>query len=213
MPTLLETPPTNEQPIVETHGRASLRWSGKLLPISLLIGCMLTIIVASLNYVTKADEEQLEALQAMIDKREPLKDYEKKAYCDLLWEVKQIRLCACKKNFIKEIGSLTGYPVKDVDLDWRDSGRTFEEALEEAFKRTGVPKEKFYANDWAKDINGKSDVVEWIGPGGAEVSVDAPHKYEGPDVFHIGFKTSEKGKKRVKGHIFLDCVPYFRNVE
>jgi type IV pilus biogenesis protein CpaD/CtpE len=106
MPTLQEKPHTNEPTFVETHGRASL-----LLPISLLIGCMLTIIVASLNYVTKSDEDQLEALQAKIEKREPLEKYEKEAYCDLLWKVKQIRLCACKKNFIKDIGSVTGYDV------------------------------------------------------------------------------------------------------
>lgn len=208
MPTLLEKPPTTEQPEVTTTSRST-----KLLPISLLISCLLIIIVASLNYVTKADEEQLETLQAKIDKREPLEKYEKEAYCDLLWKVKQIRLCACKKNFIKDIGSLTGYDVKDVDLDWRDSGKTFEEALQEAFRRTGIKKEQFYPKDWSKDINGKSGVVEWIGPDGAEVSIDAPHKYRGPDVFHIGFKTSGKGKNRKKGHIFLDCVPYFRNVE
>ena len=75
MPTLIEKPPTTEQPEVSTTSKST-----KILPISLLIGCILTITVASLNYVTKADEEQLEALQAMIDKREPLKDYEKEAY-------------------------------------------------------------------------------------------------------------------------------------
>lgn len=208
MPTLLEKPPTTEQPELTTTSR-----SGKLLPISFtVISISILVVIASLQNVTKADEEQLDALQAKVENREPLEKYEKEAYCDLLWKVKQIRLCACKTNFIKDIGSLTGYPVKETDLDWRDSGKTFEEALEEAFKRTGVPKEKFYANDWAKDINGKSDVVEWIGPGSAEVSIDAPHKYKGPDVFHIGYSTSGKGEKRIKGHIFLDCVPYFRNV-
>jgi hypothetical protein len=56
-------------------------------------------------------------------------------------------------------------------------------------------------------------VVEWKGPRGSEVSVDAPHKYRGPDVFHIGFKSPGKNEEKNKGHIFLDCVPYFRNVE
>ncbi len=60
MPTLLEKPPTTEQPELTTTSR-----SGKLLPISLLIGCILTIIVASLNYVIKADEEQLEILRVI----------------------------------------------------------------------------------------------------------------------------------------------------
>ncbi len=206
MPTLLEKPPTTEQSDVTTTSKST-----KLLPISLLIGCILTITVASINYVTKADEEQLEALQAMIDKREPLKDYEKEAYCDLLWKVKQIRLCACKKNFIKDIGSITGYPVQETDVDWRDSGKTFEEALEEAFKRTGIPKDKFKANKWGKDIYGKSAVVEWVGPKGAEVSVDAPHETWGPDVFHIGYQSPGKGDDQIKGHIFLDCVPFFRD--
>ena len=207
MPNLLEKPPTTEQPFVEAHGGTSRR---KLLPISLLIGCILTITVASLNYVTKSDEEKLEALQAMIDRREPLKDYEKEAYCDLLWKVKQIRLCACKKNFIKDIGSLTGYPVKETDLDWRDSGKSFEEALEEAFRRTGIPKEQFVPKKWGKDINGKSGVVEWKGPRRSEVSVDAPHEIDGPDVFHIGFKALDADDQKIRGHIFLDCVPYFR---
>ncbi|MBP9885045.1 MAG: hypothetical protein KBF93_02035 [Leptospiraceae bacterium] len=44
------------------------------------------------------------------------------------------------------MGNITGYPVQETDLDWRDSGKTFEEALEEAFKRTGIPKDKFKAN-------------------------------------------------------------------
>ncbi len=64
MSTLLEKPPTHEQLEVTTTSR-----SGKLLPISLLIGCILTIIVASLNYVTKADEEQLEILRVIQFKR------------------------------------------------------------------------------------------------------------------------------------------------
>ncbi|HMW03433.1 MAG TPA: polymorphic toxin type 47 domain-containing protein [Leptospiraceae bacterium] len=203
MPTLIK-PPTTEQPEVTATSR-----SNKLLPISMLFGCIL-IIVASLNYVTKADEEELEALQAKLDKREPLKDYEKEAYCDLLWKVKQIQLCACKKNFIKDIGSLTGYTVQKTDLDWRGSGKTFEEALEEAFRRTGIPKERFVAKKWAKDINGKSGVVEWKGPRSSEISVDAPHEIDGPDVFHIGFKALDLDDQKIKGHIFLDCVPYFR---
>jgi hypothetical protein len=94
--------------------------------------------------------------------------------------------------FSVDIGSLTGYPVKDTDLDWRDSGKTFEEALQEAFRRTNVDIETFKPKEWIKDINGKSVVVEWNGLGGAEVTVDAPHKYEGPDVFHIGYKSSGK---------------------
>ncbi|MBK7054470.1 MAG: hypothetical protein IPH52_05365 [Leptospiraceae bacterium] len=204
MPTLLEQPPTREQSEVTTTAR-----SGKLLPVIFAL-LSIIVVIASLHYATKTDEDQLEVLQAKIDKREPLKDYEKEAYCDLLWKVTQIRLCACKKNFIEDIGSLTGYPVKKEDLDWRDSGKTFEEALEEAFRRTGIPKEQFVAKKWGLDINGKSGVVEWKGPRGSEVSVDAPHEIDGPDVFHIGFKALDADDQKIRGHIFLDCVPYFR---
>ncbi len=128
MPTLLEQPPKREQSEVTTM-------SGKLLFVSLAL-LSIIIVIASLQNVTKADEDQLNELQAKIENRVPLEKYEKEAYCDLLWKVKQIRLCACKKNFIKDIGSVTGYPVQNSDLDWRDSGKTFEEALQEAFKRT-----------------------------------------------------------------------------
>ena len=205
MPTLLEKPPTTEQPEVTTTSR-----SRKLLPISFtVISISILVVIASLQNVTKADEDQLEALQAKVEHREPLEKYEKEAYCELLWKVKQVRLCACKKNFIEDIGSVTGYKVKNTDLDWRDSGKTFEEALQEAFKRTRVPLDQFRATKLSKDINGKSGVVEWRSDDGAEVSIDAPHETEGPDVFHIGFQSGGK-RDQVKGHIFIDCVPFFR---
>lgn len=206
MPNLLEQPSKCEQSEVTANSR-----SGKLLFVSLAL-LSIFIVIASLQNATKADEDQLNELQAKIENRVPLEKYEKETYCDLLWKIKQIRLCACKKNFIEDIGSVTGYPVQDSDLDWRDSGKTFEEALEEAFKRTGIPKDKFKANKWGKDIYGKSGVVEWEGPDGAEVSIDAPHKLQGPDVFHIGYKSVGKKEERIKGHIFIDCVPFFRDV-
>ncbi|MBK7055546.1 MAG: hypothetical protein IPQ05_04005 [Leptospiraceae bacterium] len=184
----------------------------RLFLVSLLVGIIL-IVVASLKNSDQTEEEQLAVLQAKIEKHIPLEKYEKEAYCDLLWKVKQVRLCACQKNFIKDIGSLTGYPIQEHDLDWRGSGKTFEEALQEAFRRTKADISKFQPKQWAKDINGKSGVVEWKGFGGAEVSIDAPHKLEGSDVFHIGYKSSGKKEDRIKGHIFLDCVPYFRNAK
>jgi len=67
--------------------------------------------------------------------------------------------------------------------------------LAEAFRRTGVDKTSFEPKEWAKDINGKSGVVYWKGPKGAEVSIDAPHTRRGPDVFHIGYKTQGKGNQ------------------
>ncbi|HRG48950.1 MAG TPA: polymorphic toxin type 47 domain-containing protein [Leptospiraceae bacterium] len=180
----------------------------RLFLVSLLVGIIL-IVVASLQNSDQTEEEQLALLQAKIEKHIPLGKYEKEAYCDLLWKVKQVRLCACmvrhassetaahQPDFFVDIGSLTRYKVKDSG-SWRDSGRTFEEALQEAFRRTGVPRDRFIAEKWAKDLNGKSGVVEWKGIGGAEVSIDPPHETDGPDVFHIGFKTSEKGKKELE---------------
>ena len=99
----------------------SSNFGRRLFLVSLLVGFIL-IVVASLKNSDQTEEEQLAVLQAKIEKREVLLEYEKKAYCELLWKVRKVRLCACKKNFIKDIGSLTGYKVKDSDLDWRDSG-------------------------------------------------------------------------------------------
>ncbi|MBK7056414.1 MAG: hypothetical protein IPH52_15480 [Leptospiraceae bacterium] len=82
---------------------------------------IILIVVASLKNSDQTEEEQLAVLQAKIEKHIPLEKYEKEAYCDLLWKVKQVRLCACQKNFIKDIGSLTGYPIQEHDLDWRGS--------------------------------------------------------------------------------------------
>ncbi|MBK7056413.1 MAG: hypothetical protein IPH52_15475 [Leptospiraceae bacterium] len=45
--------------------------------------------------------------------------------------------------------------------------------MQEAFRRTKADISKFQPKQWAKDINGKSGVVEWKGFGGAEVSIDA----------------------------------------
>ncbi|MBK7056166.1 MAG: hypothetical protein IPH52_14175 [Leptospiraceae bacterium] len=61
--------------------------------------------------------------------------------------------------------------------------------------------------DFAGTVKG-NQVVEWK----VRISIDV-HKYRGPDVFHIGFKSPGKNEEKNKGHIFLDCVPYFRNVE
>ncbi|MCB1194397.1 MAG: hypothetical protein H7A23_08465 [Leptospiraceae bacterium] len=162
-----------------------------------------------LNMETNSDAIQLQNFEARIESGETLKDYEKEAFCELLWKVKKIRLCACKENYNKKLGSITGYVMAPNDLDWRGSNKTFVETLQEAFRLTGVPKEEFVAKKWAKDVNGKSGVVLWEAPGGAKVSIDAPHTTNGPDVFHIGYQGLGR-KNRIRGHIFLDCVPYFR---
>ena len=62
--------------------------------ISLLLGCIL-IIVATLQNVPNTDEEKLAELQSKVENRVTLEKYEKEAYCDLLWKLKQVRLCAC----------------------------------------------------------------------------------------------------------------------
>ncbi len=86
--------------------------------------------------------------------------------------------------------------------------------MDEAFKRTGVPREKFRPTEWAKYLNGKSGVVEWVVDGIAEISVDAPHLINGPDVFHVGYKVYDsKKEQKTVGHILVDCVPYFRKIK
>ncbi|WP_365988874.1 polymorphic toxin type 47 domain-containing protein [uncultured Chryseobacterium sp.] len=46
--------------------------------------------------------------------------------------------------------------------------------LQEAFKRTGVPKEHVKVIQGRKDVNGKSIPVEYVGPRGATVNMDIP---------------------------------------
>lgn len=108
-------------------------------------------------------------------------------------------------------------PVKD--LDWRGTGKTHLDGLNEAFKRTGVPKEQFKISKWGKTADGKSIPVEWEAPNGAKVNMDIPEFNnvkannllgEGPHQPHIGYQTAGKGKNRVRGHIFVDNVPATR---
>jgi intein/homing endonuclease len=94
------------------------------------------------------------------------------------------------------------------DLDWRGSGKTLREAIDEAFRRTGVPKNQFEVTRWGKDAYGKSHPVEWRAKGGAEVNIDWPHSRNGPAEPHVGYQTPGKGN--VTGHIILDDVPYNR---
>jgi hypothetical protein len=81
-----------------------------------------------------------------------------------------VLLCASKTNFISKIGSLTGYQVKYPTWDLRGKGLSFQDALKEAFKRTGLPMEVFEAVEWGKDSNGKTGVVRWKGPKNSEVN-------------------------------------------
>jgi len=38
-------------------------------------------------------------------------------------------------------GSELQYQLKEQDLDWRGTDKTYRDAVEEAFKQTGIPKE------------------------------------------------------------------------
>jgi RHS repeat-associated protein len=95
-----------------------------------------------------------------------------------------------------------------TDLDWRGSNRTLREAIDEAFNRTGVPRDQFTVTKWGKDAYGKSHPVEWRARGGGEVNIDWPHSRNGPAEPHVGYQTPGKGNR--VGHIILDGVPYNR---
>ena len=41
-----------------------------------------------------------------------------------------------------------------------------------AFEKTGQPREQFQVSKWAKNINGKSVPVEYIGPDASYVDID-----------------------------------------
>ena len=104
------------------------------------------------------------------------------------------------------------------DKDLRGTGKSFDSALEDAFKQTGYQREQFKVTKQEKDKWGKSAPVEWQGPNGAEVNIDFPHyKVDphtgawatGPDAPHIGWQVGKKANKKV-GHILIDDVPYNR---
>ena len=108
---------------------------------------------------------------------------------------------------------LGNYEFKEgIDEDLRGGKGTFEEALEKAFEKTGTPKEDFTVTKWGKDQYGKSHPVEWRASNGAEVSVDIGHsvKSGAPTADHIGWQTGGKRSSGggVRGHIFVDEVPY-----
>ncbi len=102
------------------------------------------------------------------------------------------------------------------DLDWRGTGKTFNQALEHAFQKTGVPKSEFKITRWGSTEHGKSFPAEWrvtSGPNkGAEVNVDLPHEMHGPTDPHVGWQSPGKrlGGGAQRGHILLDDVPYNR---
>jgi RHS repeat-associated protein len=105
----------------------------------------------------------------------------------------------------------TGWVMRPNDLDWRGTGRGAQDALDEAFRRTGLPREQFQVTKWGRDAHGKSFPVEWTGPGQRQVNIDAGHINEGPGVPHVGWERGRR-RTRAKGHILVDEVPYNRDV-
>ena len=92
-------------------------------------------------------------------------------------------------------------------------------ALEEAFARTGAPRDLFQPVKIGRDRFGKSFPVEWkidSGPfRGAEVNIDDPTLVptsQGPADPHVGYQGPGKRTSggRVRGHIILDRVPVTR---
>ena len=119
------------------------------------------------------------------------------------------RVCESSDN---EFGN---YKFKDgIDSDLRGK-ETFSKALDLAFEKTGVPKEKFRVTEWGKSLEGKSFPVEWTSENGAKVNIDKGHPVESgaPTIPHIGWQTGGKRGRggRARGHIFIDDVPYFRD--
>ena len=111
--------------------------------------------------------------------------------------------------------NLGKYKFKEgIDEDLRNGKGTFNEALDEAFEKTGTPKEDFSVTKWGKDQYGKSHPVEWKAENGAEVSIDKGHPIdsEAPTADHVGWQTGGKRSNggAVRGHIFVDEVPYNR---
>ena len=104
---------------------------------------------------------------------------------------------------------LHGYKVKDTD-SWSPDYRS---ALEEAFKKTGVPKSDFHVTKWGIDKNGKSFPVEYRSKSGAEVNIDIGHSKgtPAPAAAHVGWQSpGKKSEGAIRGHIFVPDVPVNR---
>ena len=94
------------------------------------------------------------------------------------------------------------------DLDWVGSGKGYREALDEAFRRTGLNRSDFDITRWGRTQHGKSVPVEWRHRSGAEVNIDIGHTTNGPRVPHVGYQTGGKrAAGATRGHILVDSVP------
>ncbi len=88
--------------------------------------------------------------------------------------------------------------------------KTYDQAIREAFLRTGVDPDEFVVTQVAKTKDGKTVPVEWSvltgSNRGAQVNVDDPTivpSIEGPQEPHVGYQTAGKRyRQAVRGHIF-----------
>lgn len=102
-----------------------------------------------------------------------------------------------------------------VDQDLRSTGKSYKDALDEAFRKTGVSRDEFEPTKWGRDKYGKSFPSEYrVRSGanrGAEVNVDIGHTGKGPEVPHVGYQTpGKRGGGALRGHILVDDVPFNR---
>lgn len=94
--------------------------------------------------------------------------------------------------------------LKNHDLDWRGTGKTVKDALEEAFDRvfksTGVKREDMRPSQWGKNEYGKPVPVEWQGVDSngvkVEVNIDYNHITDKTlNAPHVGYKFGKKDTK------------------
>ena len=132
---------------------------------------------------------------------------------------------ACKKDLF-EFPDLHYVGSKLKDLDWRNTGYSYQDAINEAFRRVEeidpfFKRGDFVVTRWARDLNGKSIPVEFMAPSGSIVDIDIAHidarfnwtgTWEtGPDAPHIGWTAYDSSGKRTTGHIILNDVPTGRD--
>ena len=104
------------------------------------------------------------------------------------------------------------YKLGSHDVDWRGTGKSAQDAITDAFAKTGLPMSEFKVTKWGRDRHGKSHPVEWRHSSGAEVNIDWPHAKNGPDAPHVGWQTGGKrgAGGAARGHTILDEVPFNR---
>ena len=134
-----------------------------------------------------------------------------------------VKTSGCEPKVGGECSSTTmsqmdlNYKLGSNDIDLRGTGKDYHEALDIAFEKTGYSREQFIVSKWARDANGKSIPVEYIGPNSSMVDIDIEHYgidrrgnwATGPDAPHVGWEVGRKNSR--VGHIILDSVPTGRD--